>query len=74
VIVLAVRWYLGFSSVRASRGIEARDRLGGFSSPEEVRAFAEVPDATVDVLPDRLIFLALPPDRRPGVSGPTRPR
>jgi hypothetical protein len=49
---------LGFSPAEAARVVEARERLGGFSSAEEVGAFAEVPDATVDVLGDRLLFLA----------------
>jgi len=48
---------LGFSSVEAARVVKARESLGGFSSPEEVCAFAEVPDADVDVLRDRLLFL-----------------
>ena len=48
---------LGFSPAEAARVAEARDRLGGFSSPEEVCAFAEVADATIDVLRERLLFL-----------------
>jgi hypothetical protein len=49
---------LGFSPAEAVRVVEARERLGGFSSVGEVCAFAEVPDATIDVLRERLLFLA----------------
>jgi DNA uptake protein ComE-like DNA-binding protein len=49
---------LGFSPAEAARVVEARGRLGGFSSAEEVCVFAEVPDATVERLRDRLLFFA----------------
>ena len=49
---------LGFSPTEAARVVETRDRLGGFSSAEEVCAFAEVPDTTFDALRERLLFLA----------------
>jgi hypothetical protein len=48
---------LGLSNAEATRVVEARDRLGGFNSPTELCAYADVPDATVDVLRDRLLFL-----------------
>lgn len=48
---------LGLSQADASRILEARDRLGGFSSPEEVIAFTDLSPALVDGLRDRLIFL-----------------
>src|SRR6266540_3375984 len=48
---------LGLSPTQAAQVVEARDRLGGFSGPEELTAFAELPEATVKVLGDRLLFL-----------------
>ena len=52
-----VEW-LGLSPAEADRVIEARDRLGGFSSAAELCAFAEIPDATIDPVQERLLFLA----------------
>jgi hypothetical protein len=49
---------LGLSPAEAARVVEARERLGGFSSAAELCAFAEVPDATLDPVQDRLLFLA----------------
>ena len=49
---------LGLSAAEADRVIEARERLGGFSSAAEMCAFAEIPDATLDPVQDRLLFLA----------------
>jgi Helix-hairpin-helix motif len=54
--VLAER--LGLSPAEAARVVEARERLGGFSSAAELCAFAEVPDATIDPVQERLVFLA----------------
>lgn len=54
--VLAER--LGLSPAEAARVVEARERLGGFSSAAELCAFAEVPDATIDLVQERLVFLA----------------
>jgi hypothetical protein len=54
--VLAER--LGLSPAEAARVVEARERLGGFSSAAEWCAFAEVPDATIDPVQERLVFLA----------------
>ena len=48
---------LGLSEADASRILEARDRLGGFSSPEEVIAFTDLSPALVDGIRDRLVFL-----------------
>ena len=49
---------LGLSPAEADRVVEARERLGGFSSAAELCAFAEVPDTTIDTVQDRLVFLA----------------
>ena len=49
---------LGLSPAEAARVVEARERLGGFSSAAELCAFAEVPDATIDPVQERLLFLA----------------
>jgi hypothetical protein len=37
--------------------IEACDRIGGFSSPEEVIAYTDLSPALVDGIRDRLVFL-----------------
>ena len=49
---------LGLSPAETARVVEARERLGGFSSAAELCAFAEVPDAALDPVQDRLLFLA----------------
>lgn len=49
---------LGMSPAEAGRVVEARGRVGGFSSPEELGVFADVEDSTIDVIRDRLIFPA----------------
>ena len=48
---------LGLSEADAAQVIEARDRIGGFSSAEEVIAYTELSPALVDVLRERLLFL-----------------
>jgi len=48
---------LGIAPEEAARVVEARERLGGFSGADELYAFAEVPEATVDLLRERLLFL-----------------
>jgi DNA uptake protein ComE-like DNA-binding protein len=50
---------LGLSQAQAERVVEARDRIGRFSGPEELAAFAELPEATVRILGDRLLFLGV---------------
>jgi hypothetical protein len=49
---------LGLAPAEADRVVEARERVGGFSSAAELCAFAEVPDATIDTVQERLLFLA----------------
>jgi DNA uptake protein ComE-like DNA-binding protein len=49
---------LGLSPAEAARVVEARERLGGFSSAAELCAFAEIPDATIDIVQERLLFPA----------------
>jgi DNA uptake protein ComE-like DNA-binding protein len=49
---------LGLSPAEAARVVGTRERLGRFTSAEEVCAFAEVPDATIDVVRGRLLLLA----------------
>jgi hypothetical protein len=48
---------LGLSEADASRILEARDQLGGFSSAEEVIAFTDLSPALVEGIRDRLVFL-----------------
>lgn len=48
---------LGLSEADAAQMIEARDRIGGFSSPEEVIAYTELSPALVDGIRERLLFL-----------------
>jgi DNA uptake protein ComE-like DNA-binding protein len=52
-----VEW-LGLSSAEADQVVEGRERLGGFSSAAELCAFTEIPDATIDPVQERLLFLA----------------
>jgi hypothetical protein len=47
---------LGLAPAEAARMVQARDRLGGFTSVEEISAFAEIPDAKIDMLRERLVF------------------
>ena len=54
---------LGLSASEAGRVVEARDHLGGFSSPAELAVYAELPDATVEAVRDRLLFLGGEPER-----------
>jgi hypothetical protein len=48
---------LGLSVPEAGRVVEARGHLGGFSSPAELAVYAELPEATVEAVRDRLLFL-----------------
>lgn len=50
--------WLGLSPAEAARVVEARERLGGFSSAAELCTFAEIADATIDPAQERLLFLA----------------
>jgi hypothetical protein len=54
---------LGLSASEAGRVMEARDHLGGFSSPAEFAVYAELPEATVEAVGDRLLFLGGGPER-----------
>lgn len=54
---------LGLSEPEAGRVVEARDHLGGFSSPAELAVYAELPEATVEAIRDRLLFLGGEPER-----------
>jgi hypothetical protein len=48
---------LGLSEADATQVIEARDRIGGFSSAEEVIAYTDLSPTLVDGLRERLLFL-----------------
>jgi hypothetical protein len=48
---------LGLSEADVAQVIEARDRIGGFSSAEEVIAYTELSPALIDGLRERLLFL-----------------
>jgi hypothetical protein len=48
---------LGLSQEEAARVAEARERLGRFASPAELEVYAELPEATVEALRERLLFL-----------------
>lgn len=58
---------LGLSPAQAGAVVETRERLSGFSGPEECTAFSGVPEATVNALRDWLLFLP------GGVGGPAQP-
>ena len=48
---------LGLSEADAAQVTEARERIGGFSSAEEVIAYTDLSPTLVDGLRDRLLFL-----------------
>jgi hypothetical protein len=48
---------LGLSQEEAARLVETRAQLGRFSSAAELTVYAELPDATVEAVGDRLLFL-----------------
>jgi hypothetical protein len=48
---------LGLAEADAAQVIEARDRVGGLSSPEELIAYTELSPALVDGIRERLLFL-----------------
>jgi hypothetical protein len=50
---------LGLSEADAAQVIEARDRIGGFSSAEEVIAYTDLSPSLVDGIRERLVFLAI---------------
>ena len=50
---------LALSPAQAAQVVEARDRLGGFTGPEELIAFTELPPKAVDGLQEHLMFLAV---------------
>jgi DNA uptake protein ComE-like DNA-binding protein len=48
---------LGLSEADAAQVTEARERIGGFSSAEEVIAYTELSPTLIDGLRERLLFL-----------------
>jgi Helix-hairpin-helix motif len=48
---------LGLSEADAAEVVEARDRIGGFSSPEEVIAYTDLSPTVVDGIRERLLLL-----------------
>jgi hypothetical protein len=54
---------LGLSVPEAERVVETRGQLGAFSGPAELAVYAELPDATVEAVRDRLLFLGGEPER-----------
>ena len=48
---------LGLSEADAAQVTEGRDRIGGFSSPEELIAYTDLSPALVDGIRERLLFL-----------------
>jgi hypothetical protein len=48
---------LGLSEADAAKVVEARDRLGGFSSAEEVIAYTDLSPSLVDGIRERLVLL-----------------
>jgi hypothetical protein len=50
---------LGLSPAQAGRVVEARERLGGFTGPEELIAGSGLSAATVNALRERLLFVAV---------------
>ena len=53
---------LGLSPAEAGRLVQTRERLGGFTSADELHAFAELPEATVNEIEDRLLIPSERPD------------
>lgn len=47
---------LGLSQAEAERVVETRDRLGRFTNPAELAVYAELPEATVEAVRDRLLL------------------
>jgi hypothetical protein len=52
---------LGLSEAEAAQVIEARDRIGGFLSAEEVIAHTDLSPTLIDGIRERLVFLPLTP-------------
>jgi hypothetical protein len=50
---------LGLSLAQAGQVVRARERDGGFAGPEELTARSGLPEATVDALRERLLFVAV---------------
>jgi Protein of unknown function (DUF2510)/Helix-hairpin-helix motif len=50
---------LGLSPAQAGQVVEARERLGGFASPEQLIASSELSEAAVNALRERLLFRAV---------------
>jgi hypothetical protein len=48
---------LGLSPEEAARVVEARAQLGRYGGPAELAVYAELPDAAVEAVRDRLLFL-----------------
>ena len=48
---------LGLSEADAAQVIEARDRIGGFSSDQEVIAYTDLSPMLVDSIRERLVFV-----------------
>jgi hypothetical protein len=67
---------LGLSVAQADKVVQARERLGGYAGPQELVASGELPEATVNTLRDRMLFLAgdldasTPPQPQPGHPPP----
>ena len=55
--VSAMVHLLGLSEADATQVIEARDRIGGLSSPEELIAYTDLSPTLVDSVRERLVFL-----------------
>jgi len=47
---------LGLTPQETAAVVAARDQLGGFTSPEELSAYAELPPDRVDALRDWMLF------------------
>ena len=50
---------LGLSEAEAAQVVEARDRIGGFLSAEEVIAHTDLSPPRIDGIRERLVFLPL---------------
>jgi hypothetical protein len=49
---------LGLSPDQSTSVVDARDRLGGFSSADELVVYTELTPPTIDRIQDRIVFLA----------------
>jgi DNA uptake protein ComE-like DNA-binding protein len=65
---------LGLSPAQAGRVVQARERRGGFAGATDLVAGSALPEATVDALRERLLFVAIERVTDPHDDRPDTPR